>query len=320
MEKINYSQIIDIIKKANFVIVDKNIFDLYPLISESLAFKNYVLIENPEQSKSLSVFESIINQFLQKGITRTDTIYAIGGGAVSDLAGFIASSILRGVKWEVIPTTLLAQIDAAIGGKVGVNTDLGKNLIGGFHLPENIYICEHFLSTLSREELNSGKGELLKYAFLDRRVYFLLKEKGFCPEVIYLCGQVKKIITSNDFKENGKRKVLNLGHTLGHSIEKTLSIPHGIAVYCGLEMIIKLYCPELLDELHLLKKKIGLDYVLPKMNRAQFDEFVKNDKKKVTIDEVELIIPVRMGEVKIQKYTFTKIFDDVNRSLSEYFL
>ena len=141
--------------------------------------KHYVYwLHEAETSKNLTIFEDICSYFLSHGVDRQSTIWAIGGGATSDLAGFVAATLLRGISWRVVPTTLLSQLDASLGGKVAVNHDSGKNLIGAFHEPEAIYISNEWITTLSQDEINSGIGELVKYALLSQDIFSLvLKNK-----------------------------------------------------------------------------------------------------------------------------------------------
>ncbi|MBT4793116.1 MAG: 3-dehydroquinate synthase, partial [Halobacteriovoraceae bacterium] len=207
------------IEHAKFIIADQNVLNLYPQIAFLCNQKSTYSISEPEAQKSLCDYEKIIKFFLDKNITRVDEILAIGGGATTDLAGFVAATILRGVEWSVVPTTLLAMIDASIGGKVGINTDEGKNLIGSFHLPIKTYLNQNFLATLPSHEFDSGMGELVKYTFLNLEIRDAILADGFNQKIVLSCYAHKMSIVENDLQEKGNRKSLNLGHSFGHAIE-----------------------------------------------------------------------------------------------------
>jgi 3-dehydroquinate synthase len=140
------------------------------------ASKAVFWLKNPEEDKNLNTFGEAVSFFLDQGISRTSKLHAIGGGATTDLAGFVAATVVRGVSWISIPTTLLAIVDGSIGGKVGVNMPQGKNLVGAFYAPEKVLICLDFLSTLPKIEWESGKGEVLKYGLLSKKIYDRLIE------------------------------------------------------------------------------------------------------------------------------------------------
>lgn len=197
-------------------------------------------LKNPEEEKNLEVYGMALEFFLRQGLGRNSTIYAFGGGATTDFAGYVAATILRGVKWIAVPTTLLAMIDGSIGGKVAVNMPQGKNLVGSFHMPEKVLICGDFLTTLSEKEWMSGKGEVLKYGFLSEEIHQLIMSKAPIEDIAMACANFKNIVVERDFRENGERIYLNLGHTLGHAFEFNLKIPHGHAVAMGLKYLFKI--------------------------------------------------------------------------------
>jgi 3-dehydroquinate synthetase len=196
-------------------------------------------LKNPEEEKNLEVYGHAVEFLLKLGINRNSTIYAIGGGATTDFAGFVASTLLRGIKWVSIPTTLLGMIDGSIGGKVALNMPQGKNLVGAFHLPEKVLICGDFLTSLPEKEWVSGKGEILKYGFLSKEINELILKKAPIEDIALACARFKNEVVDRDFKEKGERILLNLGHTLGHAFEFALKIPHGQAVAMGLRYIFK---------------------------------------------------------------------------------
>jgi 3-dehydroquinate synthase len=172
------------------------------------------------------------------GLTRSDCIIGIGGGSATDLAGFVAASWLRGISWHAIPTSLAGMVDAAIGGKTGINSPHGKNLIGAFHSPSSVVIDEEFLRSLSARDFNAGMAEVIKSGFIaDPKILELaLDAKANIAELIARSIAVKAQVVSADFKEGRLREILNYGHTLGHAIEKNedYKLRHGEAVAIGL--------------------------------------------------------------------------------------
>lgn len=315
----NLSQLNQIVKSEDFFIIDKNITDLYPELSKELKNKKTYYIDNAEQSKSFQVLEDGCHFFLDAGIKRGDSLHIIGGGATTDLGGFIASCLLRGISWHAYPTSLLAMVDAAIGGKVGINTNQGKNLVGSFHLPSSVNYCEEFLKTLPKKEFDSGMGEIIKYLFLSKSICELFHSKDFNIELdlmklITACADYKEKIVAEDFQEGGKRKILNLGHTFGHAIEKSLQIPHGKAVAIGLGIIIDIYTPDFKNNYKAIVEKMRLDLSVPVVCYEQFWSYLKFDKKIQTNKSIELIIPTSKDDAEIRNV----LFDDIERDLKAY--
>lgn len=195
-----------------------------------------------EEAKSLSEVERLCREMARAGFTRADVIVAVGGGVVTDLAGFVAAVYHRGMSYVSVPTTLLAQVDAAIGGKTGVNLPEGKNLVGAFWQPHAVLCDTETLSTLPPRELRSGQGELAKYHFLggerlggERLGGEQLDDMGL-EERIAASVRIKAAVVSADEREGGRRAVLNYGHTLAHAIETAgrYDLRHGEAVAVGL--------------------------------------------------------------------------------------
>ena len=280
----------------DFCIVDNNVYQLNKELFSH--FDNLYMVDEPEKYKKLSYAEKMIDFFLSKGIKRTDELLVVGGGAVSDLGGFVASIILRGIPWSVAPTTLLSVIDASIGGKTGVNSSQGKNLIGSFHQPSKHLVYLNFMETLPTEEINSGKGELLKYFFLDENI----SKFDSVYDWIQMSRDFKFKIVEDDYKEKGKRALLNLGHTLGHGIEFLLKVPHGIAVAYGILLNISLFSPEKKLEFDQYVKQINLKLPhLDKMNIDQFIEVLTKDKKRQTDDIPIVGLDLKMFDIEPQK-------------------
>ncbi|MFT7609324.1 MAG: 5-deoxy-5-amino-3-dehydroquinate synthase [Candidatus Aldehydirespiratoraceae bacterium] len=189
-------------------------------------------VPNGESAKSLSVVESVCRQMAAEGFTRSDAIVGVGGGVVSDLAGFVASVYHRGIRFVTVSTTLLGQVDAAIGGKTGVNLPEGKNLVGAFWQPSTVLCDTETLTTLPIREMQSGMGEVAKYHFLGGGHLDQLE----LDEKVAACVQIKADVVAADEREGGRRAILNYGHTLAHAIETAgeYDLLHGEAVAVGI--------------------------------------------------------------------------------------
>lgn len=272
-----------------------------------------------EKVKNFNEYQTCVEFFIEKGIHRKAHLIAIGGGATSDFAGFVAATILRGIDWSVVPTTLLAMVDASIGGKVALNSKHGKNLIGAFHMPSNVWIHTGFLKTLGQSEMNSGLGEILKYAFLEYSIYDLCIRKVELGEIIKACASYKEKLVKEDFKENGVRKYLNLGHSFGHAIEVLYNLPHGVAVAWGMALIFKLFGSEKnLNDFKVIRESLGLNLESsPWLNREfpvdKVMNYLSKDKKLSALAAIDLILIKDIGSVEIQN---TK-FDEISTLLEE---
>ncbi len=230
--------------KKILVVTDENVAPLY-LQEVQKELEKYYLVETlvimaGEKIKSVQTYMQIIIALEKAKLTRNDAVVALGGGVVGDITGFAAATYLRGIDLIQAPTTLLADIDSSVGGKTGVNLDSGKNLLGAFYQPKLVYINTLALSTMKSEDWNSGIGEGIKYALLRGGEVLDILEKGQIKQnisrFIELCVNIKKKIVEKDTFEKGERRLLNLGHTFGHAIEKLshYKIPHGVAVVKGL--------------------------------------------------------------------------------------
>jgi 3-dehydroquinate synthase len=197
-----------------------------------------------EEQKNVEQWQLALKHCGDLGLTRSDAVVAIGGGATTDFTGFVGASWLRGIAWYAIPTTLAAMVDAAIGGKTGLNSVHGKNLIGSFYSPAGVYIDPAFLETLSDRDLAAGLAEVIKTGLIgEAKILDLLERtpdlqgvREIATELIALAAAFKARIVSGDFREGRLREILNYGHTLGHAIEKAenYTLRHGEAVAIGL--------------------------------------------------------------------------------------
>lgn len=304
------------------IITDSNVDKLYGSILEtSLKEENFIIkkiVINPgEKSKSFEALQSVCEEILEFEITRGDLILTFGGGVVGDLGGFAASILLRGISFMQIPTSLLAQIDSSVGGKVAINSAKGKNLIGSFYQPKAVFIDPSLLKTLSERQFNDGLGEVIKYgAIKDESLFYKLLEYESkadllkdIDEIIYTCCNIKAHIVEKDEKDTGDRMLLNFGHTIGHGIEKQFNYEtytHGEAVAIGMCIITKnsehLGITEkgTSEKLEGLIKKYNLPYNLPDMNIEQILKAIKLDKKNINHD-INIILIKKIGGGFIKK-------------------
>lgn len=224
-----------------FIITDSNLNRFY-----ADSFEGYRVIEigTGEKIKTLDTVEEISAQLIEMGADRSSFILAIGGGIVCDIAGFVASIFMRGVNFGFISTSVLSQVDASVGGKNGVNLRGLKNMVGVFNQPEFV-ICDHdMLGTLPKIEFTNGISEVIKSACLSSSNFFEYlednlhginsRENSVVHEIIYRSVEFKAEIVMEDERETGIRKILNLGHTIGHGLEKIIEVPHGFAIAAGM--------------------------------------------------------------------------------------
>lgn len=223
-----------------FIITDDQVGYLYgDHLKEQLhPFESHIFSFPPgEKNKTRATKELIENQMLEKGFGRDICVIALGGGVVSDLAGYVAATYCRGVPWVVVPTSLLAMVDASIGGKTGVNTPYGKNMIGAIYPPIKVVIDLFYLKSLPQKEMANGFAEMIKHGLIaDASLFEYLEAGRPLEDAIHQSRRIKKEIVEEDEKENGKRRLLNFGHTIGHALEliTDYSLSHGEAVAIGL--------------------------------------------------------------------------------------
>ena len=229
------------------IVTDDTVDKLYATeVEKSLISAGYSVCKfvfpHGEESKNLCTYGQILNFLAENEITRTDALVALGGGVVGDMAGFAAATFLRGISYIQLPTTLLSQIDSSVGGKTAIDLEQGKNLVGAFCQPSLVLCDTDALKTLPTEIFEDGMGETSKYTVLDKRVFDLVNGENYdIIDLVYLCIDTKRAVVEADEFEGGKRKLLNLGHTPAHGIEKlsNYKIPHGKAVRMGMDIILE---------------------------------------------------------------------------------
>lgn len=231
------NQLSKICESRNFVIITQA--GLRDRVAAGMPDAKIIVTPEGEEQKTVSTFSKLLQEVADLNLDRKSLIIGIGGGATTDLSGFVAATYMRGIDWVAIPTSIAGMVDASIGGKTGINLNAGKNLVGAFHSPIEVIVDMNWLETLSPRDVKAGLAESVKCGFiLDKRILELFIE-GYeknLPEIVERSIQVKATVVSKDFKESFEREDLNYGHTLGHAIERDsdYSLRHGEAVSIGM--------------------------------------------------------------------------------------
>jgi len=291
-----------------FLVTDENVAGYY---SHLFDCPHYIMRAG-EKNKTLATVEKITTAMLKAGCDRRAVLVAMGGGVVGDTAGFAAAVYMRGIQWVNIPTTLLAQADSGAGGKTGVNLGAYKNMAGAFHAPKEVIICHDFLGTLPKKEYLSGLGEIIKTAMLDRELWeWVYKYRfGNIEKIVKACIEFKQSVVKEDFREEGRRKILNLGHTIGHALE-TLdnhTLPHGEYVAWGILHETKMFeediDPKFLAEVRDLIGEIleGNPDPYNKFDKAAIIDACRKDKKNKG-GKITFVVPVKAGAQEIKGIT-----------------
>lgn len=302
------------------LITDENIEPLYaPKVEKKLKEMDFdvlkIVVPAGEEAKSGEWYLKILSFMAENHVSRNDCIFALGGGVVGDLSGFLAASFLRGIDFVQIPTTLLSAVDSSVGGKTAINLPEGKNLVGAFYQPKAVIMDTDTLDTLTPEVFADGCAEVIKYGMIwDEELFNVLKENiltqnrdniQLMTEVIARCVAIKQEVVSQDELDKGLRNILNFGHTAAHSIEKNsdFKISHGSAVGTGMVIVSAAAeragsCPEGLAE---QVKKIVADYGLPveaPFTDEQLYDGLFSDKK-IEGSTINLILPEKIGHCYI---------------------
>ncbi|NLM53064.1 MAG: 3-dehydroquinate synthase [Firmicutes bacterium] len=315
------------------LVSDEHVWAHYGSYVESALQGSYtvvpVIIPPGEASKTLAEADRLYTVAIEAGLDRSNAVIALGGGVVGDLAGFVAATYLRGVPFVQIPTTLLAQVDSSVGGKVAVNHRLGKNLIGAFYQPKLVWIELETLKTLPPREFMAGAAEVVKYGailsadfitFLEENwAGFLKQDKAILQEIIATCCRLKSQVVVEDERETGKRAILNFGHTLGHALEAATSFQyylHGEAVLAGMVMAVdiaqKLLLLSHVEAKRLLRlfARVGVKPAPPDLSQEAVLAALKQDKKRRG-EETVFILPTSVGEVVSYRHVSREIISEV---------
>lgn len=295
---------------------------------------SYLWVKPGEENKNLEQYQELCEAALLLGVDRNTVLVAIGGGVTGDIAGFLAATLLRGLRLVQIPTSLLAQVDSSVGGKNGVNTLAGKNMIGTFHQPSLVMIDPGFLDSLPRREYLAGLAEIVKTAVLDSPAFFnelqngtdliLSMNHGFMSGVIAKCCRVKTRFVTLDEHDTGSRQLLNLGHTFGHVLESLAGfdgrVVHGEAVAVGMVLACRFshhrngMSATEVEEVRGLLKTLGLPVVIEDLgretsHRPDWEELLAGEEaammlladKKADATGVNMILPQAFGDCRLEK-------------------
>jgi 3-dehydroquinate synthase len=307
------------------IITDTNVDSLYSdpvaqALVEAGAEVDILAVEAGEQSKSSEVAAELWEQMLDQGTDRKSVVVAVGGGVVGDLAGFVAATFARGVRFVQVPTTLLAQVDSSVGGKVGINLPGGKNLVGAFWQPRGVVIDVEVLDTLPDREYRAGLAEVVKYGviqdadffdFLEQNIESInSRDRAILTHIVERCCRLKAdVVEQDEREETGQRAILNYGHTFGHAFEAATGyeqLLHGEAVaigmMCAARLAQRLGCvdPPFVDRQRTLLAALGLALEVPQVDHEELIELMYRDKK-VDRGKLRFILPTRIGQVECVK-------------------
>lgn len=308
----HYDKYID---NSKFYIISSTIKKLY-----GISPKNSIFINDPESSKEYVAIADVISKLIGMKMKRKDVLVGIGGGAIQDITGFTATVLFRGVKWELIPTTLMSQTDSCIGSKTSINFGMVKNQVGSFYPPTRIIADTRFLSSLPEIEIESGMGEIVKCHLLDGRTSLVSDD---LDKLIHFAIGIKKYFIENDEFDDNIRNYLNYGHTFGHAIEGASNhgIVHGLGVILGMDIsnFIAYRCGWI-GESSYNKVRSFLESFRPVMPNVQSVKnvisFLKLDKKNVSDDSLTLIIiddSLKLKSVQVS-------YDLVEKYFGEYLI
>ena len=317
------------------IITDDNVNPLYgekfKKILEKSGFEvNTIVLAAGEKNKNFVTLNRIYKELIKFQTTRSDMIVALGGGVVGDVAGFAASTYMRGISYVQIPTSLIAQVDSSVGGKVAINLEEGKNLVGSFYQPKMVLIDPDLLKTLEQRYFNDGMAEVIKYACISDKQFFELlvsienKEvlDENITEIIYRCCEMKKKIVQKDERDKSERMLLNFGHTIGHAIEKIFkheTYTHGEAISIGMYLVttqsenLGLSQVGTAVRIKELLTKFNLPYEIDKKYYEEIRNEITNDKKREG-RSLNLILLKTIGEGYIMRIPI----DEVNKFIETF--
>lgn len=336
----------NIASRKIYLITDENVTPyaerLQALLQKKSAHVMTYALPAGEQTKSFAFYQQTLEWLLENGVNRSSLIIAVGGGVIGDLAGFVSASVLRGIDFIQIPTTLLAQVDSSVGGKTGINSDQGKNLIGAFYQPQAVVIDLDTLKTLPEREMKAGYAEIAKYGLLgDIRFFEWLEQNGskilakdgeaLTHAIETSCKMKAEIVKQDEREENGMRALLNLGHTFAHALETACGydgrLLHGEAVGIGLVQAARLSeaqgqitsadVERIKHHLMSLGMMTEISDIAPAVD-ASADELLAlmQKDKKATADGIAFIVMQKPGRARIDKtVTADKVLNILKGSL-----
>lgn len=339
-----FKELVNIIKSKNlssniFAVIDNNFYEkwektIHKNLEKKFSKFDFIKINADEKNKSFKTLEKILKKLIDNNYSRDTLIISIGGGITGDIAGFAAAVFSRGVKYIQVPTTLLADVDSAIGGKTGVNFENTKNIIGSIYQPEFVLIDTNFLKTLPKNEILCGIGEIIKYAYLTNEKFyaFVLKnidkmfvlDKRAIEFIISECAGFKGSVVEADEKELGLRKILNLGHTFAHGIEveQNYKIKHGEAVIIGLACALYLsnktglLKDERFKRYSLLINKFKNEIKISRYNKHKIFGIMQRDKKNRN-NKIKFVLLKKAGEIVLDYEADTElVFESIDYGLN----
>ena len=316
------------IKSSKYLIIfDKNIPKKHIRTIKKSIKKKTILLKflSSEKNKNQKSVNSILNILQKNNFNRNDCVISVGGGIIGDLTAFVSSIFKRGLKFVNVPTTLLAQVDSSMGGKTGINTKFGKNLIGSFYQPNLVIADINFLNSLPKREIICGYGEILKHSIIANKKFFTFLAKNifkiielkraYIQKSIYESCLIKKKIVEKDEKEKNLRKLLNFGHTFAHAYEAALGyskkLNHGEAVILGIKSACEFsFKKKILDKTeyeliqnHIIKinKSLNLNKFFSKKDVNKIVKFMIMDKKNIS-DKINLVLLKKIGKASYKNF------------------
>lgn len=301
-----------LLNRKTIVVIDENVNNLYPTLFAEFP---RIIVQLGEQNKNMETVAYIYEQLIEMEADRHTFLLGVGGGITSDVVGFVAATFMRGIEFGFVATTLMAQVDASIGGKNGVNFNRYKNMVGTFTQPAFVWCDARFLTTLSPRERNAGFAEIIKYGLIWDET--ILQEIENCENIltemnlrlytslITKCAAIKAQVVNMDAQEKGLRKILNFGHTFGHALEKFSSkYNHGEAVSIGMVIALKLSVKIAELDIHVAERaiaileKTSLPTVVSKDLFPQITEFISMDKKR-NESNMDFVVLRKIGEAAV---------------------
>jgi len=304
-------------QKTSVLVTDEHVFAAHPKFFKGW---NTVVLKAGEEYKVQATLDSLFEQLLALKADRTWTLVGVGGGVVTDMTGYAASVYLRGVKFGFVPTTILAMVDAAIGGKNGIDVGLYKNMIGTINQPHFLLYDASLLKTLPISEWRNGFAEVIKHAAIldapmfkeleERNILFYQKNKATLQKLLQRNAMLKSKVVKEDEFEKDRRRLLNFGHTLGHAVEKQYELMHGEAVAIGMAFAAKLSAEMLhfkgADKLVRLIDQYGLP-VTGNYNKQKVFDVLVSDKKREG-EQMNFILLEKIGKAAIKKISLQEIY------------